>query len=123
MPEDTWNIVKEFMLDWKKSHQLKLKKCLDIKFIKYGDVHPVKKGFWKYRPTQGIICQYPKKCINWEWDNKSKCVKSYWRIPWKHDYETRVESPDEYDMAVFIDNNGGDEWGVGDPDAPISNIW
>ena len=85
MPEDTWNIVKEFMLDWRETHKRKLIECLDIKFIKTYDElikDVVKKSFWRYRSTQGIRCQYPKKCISWNYDKKTKCITSYWRIPW-----------------------------------------
>ena len=122
MPEDTWNIVKEFMLDWKKTHLQKLKKCLDIKFIErdYGQ-HPIKKGIWKYRPMQGIRCQYPKKCISWHYDRKTKLITSYWRIPWQHDYEIRLETPDQEELAELIDAHGGDEWGTGPPYITLSH--
>ena len=116
IPTDVWNIVKEFILDWKKSHQLKLKKCLNIKFIKpYDELikQPVKKGFWRYRSTQGISCQYPKKCINWYYDRKTKYIISYWRIPWRHAYEIRIESPEQEEIEEIINNNDGREWGIG----------
>ena len=118
MPEDTWNIVKEFMLDWRETHKRKLKECLDIKFIKTYDElikHVVKKGFWRYRSTQGIRCQYPKKCISWNYDRKTKCIISYWRIPWKHDYEIRVETPDQEELDEIIKNHDGYEWGTDSP--------
>lgn len=87
IPDDVWNIVKEFMLDWKKSHKLKLNNCLEMKCIKSK-----KYKFWKHRSIQGIVCQYPKRCISRHYDRKTYYLKSYWRIPWRHALELRIET-------------------------------
>lgn len=54
IPLLAWDIIKEYMLDWKKTHQKLLNLCLNVKFLTDPEKLSVKNNFWKSRPAQGV---------------------------------------------------------------------
>ena len=112
IPLLAWEIIKEYMLDWKKMHQKLLNQCLNVKFLKDSEKISVKNNFWKSRPSQGIRAVYTKKCVSWNYDRKTKCIQSFWRIPWQNKLEYRTELPEKKEIEEIINNHDGQEWGT-----------
>jgi len=112
IPLLAWDIIKEYMLDWKKTHQKLLNLCLNVKFLTDPEKLSVKNNFWKSRPAQGIRSVYPKKCVSWNYDRKTKCIQSFWRIPWQNKLEYRTELPEKKEIEEIINNHDGREWGT-----------
>lgn len=112
IPDDIWRIIKKYMLDWKKTHQKMLNQCLNIRFLTDAEKISVKNNFWKSRPSQGIMTVYPKKCVSWNFNRKTGCIESFWRIPWQNKLEYRTESPEKKEIEEIINNNDGQQWGT-----------
>ena len=112
IPYGVWSIIKEYMLDWKKTHQKMLYQCLNIRFLTDIEKISIKNNFWKSRPSQGIRAVYPKKCVSWNFNRKTGCIESFWRIPWQNKLEYRTEYPEKKEIEEIINNHDGQEWGT-----------
>ena len=113
LPNDIWNIIKIYMLDWKKTwkkkHQKLFNQCLNIRFLTNEERISVNNNFWKFRPSQGIKTLYPKKLISRKYNKKTGFIQSYWRIPWQNKLEYRTEFPEKNDIDYLINNHNGEQ--------------
>ena len=111
IPDDIWRIIKKYMLDWKKTHQKMLNQCLNIRFLTDAEKISIKNNFWKSRPSRNND-SVSKKCVSWNFNRKTGCIESFWRIPWQNKLEYRTESPEKKEIEEIINNNDGQEWGT-----------
>ena len=91
LPDDVWFVVKEFMLDWKKSWHKKISLSFNIHCLRDKDKKQYGK-FWRYRTFVGIRSLYPKKLVAENYCLKTKLYHSYFRIPWQHKSEHRISN-------------------------------
>ena len=100
IPEDVWSIIKEFMLDWKKSWHKKI--SLSFRYYCLRDKDKKQYGkFWRHRTFVGIHSLYPKKLVGENYCLKTKLYHTYFRIPWQHKSEHRVSNG--YEMTSHDD--------------------
>ena len=91
IPEDVWTIIKEFMLDWKKSWHKKLKLSLDCRWLNISNGDSYEKGeIWANRTKVGVTAQYPVKILWENYNLQNKLYYTYFRVPWRRKSEMRT---------------------------------
>ena len=88
LPEDIWNIIKDFLPTWKNNHSRKLNKTLEARY--FNTCMERKTKFWEAGRLLGIKALYPEELLTEEYKLSLKAYVTTFKLSWNDKVEKRI---------------------------------